>query len=179
LIIDQGRSRNTDLFQSLFRRLPHFHLLHTLELRNIRWVQTTESLVSAFGGVKDLKLSRCTFDHPGRLKSVIASFLSLKRLSVSHTRFLFEVQDSEQDAATTEYLQRLKLPDIDTLELWEQHVMDWFPFEGAPIASFSIYLGRFCLSSLNRYLEVLGPSLRHLILDVSRTRSLIEGMDCC
>jgi hypothetical protein len=113
------------------------------------------------------------------LKSVIASFPFLKRLSLSHTRFLVELSHLEQDAATTGYLQSLKLPDIDTLELWEQHIIDWFPFEGAPIASFSIYLRRFCLSSLNRYLEFLGPSLRNLTLDVSGTRALIGGMHFC
>jgi hypothetical protein len=177
LIIDQGKSRHTDLFQSMFRRLPHFHLLRTLELRNSRWA---DSLVFAFGGIRDLKLSRCTFANPVHLKTVISSFLSLKRLSVSHTRFLVEHDDLDQDVAVTMgYIQPLKFPDIDTLELWERHVTSWFPFEGAPIASCSIYLGRFCLSSLNRYLEVLGPSLRNLTLDISGTRALIRGMDCC
>ena len=185
LIIDQGRFRDADFFQSLFRRLPRFNLLRTLGLRNVKWLHyvmnAPDNLVSAFGRINNLKLSRCTFDHPLHLKSVIAGFRSLKRLSLSHTRFLVELPYLEQDAAATGYLQPPKLPDINTLEFWEDdrpHTMNWFPFDDVSITSFSVYLGGSSVSSLNQHLKIIGPSLRHLTLDDSLVYS-IEGRVRC
>ena len=58
-----------------------------------------DRLVSVFRIIRYLKRSRCKIEHPVYLN---VGFPFLTRLSLAHTRFLVEFQDSEQHALTAE-----------------------------------------------------------------------------
>jgi hypothetical protein len=182
LAIDQGKSRHSDLFQSLLQRLPRFTHLRSLELRNILWchysADTIDRLIFAFDGVTELKLFCLTLDAPTSLRSVITSFPALKRLSISHTRFLPEPSHLAYGPASASFLKHVELPNIHDLEISEQEHMqtvDWFLSQRIPVVSLSVFLKSFAVPSLNGYLQYLGPALLDLTIDVVLDRFNDEG----
>jgi hypothetical protein len=53
-----------------------------------------------------------------------------------------------------------------------KHILDWFSSHATFVDSLSVDVGSLILSSLNEYLQILGPSLRFLQIDLG---FVIEG----
>jgi hypothetical protein len=175
LIIDQVEFDHIELFDAMFLRLPRCDFVRRLELRNICcWsyrVSSIDRLVSAFESATDLTLDGITFDNPTNIRSVVARFPSLKRLSVSHPAFRRDLSQLTARLGVTDVLQHLRPPNIRNLDLSEvyhyhTYILDWFCSHGILVDSLSLELDMSTLPSLSRYLQVLGPSLLFLHMNV-------------
>jgi hypothetical protein len=175
LVIDQVKIRHLDLFEAMFLRLRPFEFLRRLELWNIRWCNyeplSVDTLVSASSNVTDVRLRNLIFDKPTDLWSVVARFPSLEQLSVTNPAFFSRLSHLGPRVDVTNILPHLRPPNIHVLELSETlghrtHILDWFCSRGTLVNSISVALGSLDFSSLNQYLQVLGPSLLFLQMDV-------------
>jgi hypothetical protein len=176
LVIDQVKFRNwhIGLFDAMFLRWPLFDFVRRLELRNSRWygyrARSFDGLVYAFQSVTDVRFDSLIFDRPSDLWSLVSRFPSLNRLSVTNLSFIAGIQLSHRlDVA--DILPHLRPPNIRDLELRElayqqTHVLEWFSSRGTFVNSLSVSLGCFPLPSLNQYLQVLGPFLLFLQMDI-------------
>jgi hypothetical protein len=177
LVIDQGELgfQHIELFDGMFLRLPRFDFVRRLELRNICWwnyrVSSIDRLVSAFKSATDMTLDGIIFDNPTNIKSVVASFPSLKRLSVTHPAFRRHLSQLTTRLGVTDVLQHLRPPnirDLDLSDVYHNHtyILDWFCSHGILVDSLSLELEMYSLPSLSRYLQVLGHSLLFLQMNV-------------
>jgi hypothetical protein len=173
LVIDQVKFRYTKLFDAMLLRLPRFVFACRLDLRNIRWcnyqVLSVDKLVSTFKSVTDLRLHKPNFNESIDSWSLIACFPSLERLSITNAAFSNPLLFPALDVAGI--LPDLRPPKIHDLELSETlgnqtHILEWFSSRGTLVDSHSVDLECLALPSLNEYLQVLGPALLFLQIDV-------------
>jgi hypothetical protein len=175
LVIDQVKFRHIELFHSIFLRLRPFDFVRKLELRNMRWsnyrTPSIDSLVSAHENVTDLTLDFIIFDNPTDLWSLVARFPSLQRLSVANPAFFIKLSQLAPGLDVTDIRRHLRPPKLRDLVLCEAgdhqtHILEWFSSRGTLIDSLSVDRESFALPTLNQYLQVLGPSLLFLQIDV-------------
>jgi hypothetical protein len=171
-LIDPG---HTKLFHAMFLCLPRFKFLRRLELQGgIAWTSFTASSVDGLicKSVTDMTLVDLPFNDFTDVMSVVASFPSLKRLSVINPRFFRQTSSHMTPGLDlAHFLQHTRLPNIHDLVVIEvpdqpTYFLDWFSCHGTLVNSLSVALGSLKLPSLNQYLQVLGPSLLFLQVDV-------------
>jgi hypothetical protein len=140
-----------------------------------------DSLVSACKSVTDLTLDGLTFHNTPGFCSTIARFPSLKRLSVNKATFICHPSHLTPGLDVADLLQHTRPPNIHDLEVIEKpdhqtHILDWFSSHSTLVNSLSVTLPSLGLPSLNQYLQVLGPSLLFLQMNV---RFCLEGASLC
>jgi hypothetical protein len=102
---------------------------------------------------------------------VIARFPSLQRLSVTNPLFFSRLSHMAPGFSVADIFPHLRPPNVHDLVLCEtddypMFTLQWFSSRGSVVDSLSVALESLALSPLNDYLQVLGPSLLFLQIDI-------------
>jgi hypothetical protein len=118
-----------------------------------------------------MRLFGLTFDNPTDIWCMVARFPSLQRLLVTNAAFSSKLPLLFPALDIAGILPHLRPPKILDLVLSERgdhptHILEWFSSRGILVDSLSVDIGCLILPNLNDYLQVLGPSLLFLQIDV-------------
>ena len=112
-----------------------------------------------------MRLDSPIFSRSGDLLSLVARFPLLQRLSITDPSFR---RDFSFDHDISINLPPPKIHDLVLYEISNNstRLPEWFSFHGHLVDSLSVRLGSSAPQDLNRYLEVLGPSLLFFTMEL-------------